>query len=177
MITEKLTAPTRNMATPCRVSPPFVAAKTGVKYCGTCHPAHSTPRIRVPTNGPHRSCSLGSAKPRHPGSSRSGPPVTRSTTKKTGRRSKVLSGRLTELNAPGTRAKPSRYSAGMPTKASKYQRGLTRHSTSLRRSCLTPARPATTAVITNPATTGPKSSGTSVTIVSGSGQMISNTMT
>lgn len=69
MITEKLTAATTKTATPDTVSPPFVAEKTGVKYCGTCQPAQRTPRITVPTSGPQRSCRRGSANPRHPGSS------------------------------------------------------------------------------------------------------------
>src|SRR5207302_4102514 len=71
--TEKLTTASRKTITPETVRPPFAAANVFVKYCGACQPAHMTPRITVPKSGPQRVCRRGSAKPRQPGSSSSGP--------------------------------------------------------------------------------------------------------
>src|SRR5262249_35821763 len=47
---------------------------TGPKKMSRCHTLQSAPRMRVPTSGPYRRCKRGSAKPRHPPSSSSGPP-------------------------------------------------------------------------------------------------------
>src|SRR5436189_5592441 len=48
--------------------------QTGAQNRGRCQNAQMGPRIRLPNKGPYRRCSLGSANPRHPGSSPSGPP-------------------------------------------------------------------------------------------------------
>src|SRR5215204_7824470 len=46
----------------------------GVKNKGRCHKPQRTPRMRLPTKGPCSDCRRGSANPRQPGSSPSGPP-------------------------------------------------------------------------------------------------------
>src|SRR5690349_14336722 len=46
----------------------------GDKNSGKCQPAHKHPRSNEAINGPCAACSLGSAYPRHPGSSPMGPP-------------------------------------------------------------------------------------------------------
>ena len=60
-----------------RISPPpDVAAQDGERNSGRCHSAHRTPRMSVPRSGPCNRSRRGSAKPRQPLSSNSGPPKT-----------------------------------------------------------------------------------------------------
>jgi hypothetical protein len=58
--------------------------QTPLQNKGRCHKAHSIPRMRLPTKGPCNGCKCGSANPRQPGSSPSGPPRMNVETKATG---------------------------------------------------------------------------------------------
>lgn len=64
---------------------------TPVQNRGRGHSAHSTPRMTLPTSGPYRRCKRGSAKPRQPGSSPSGPPSRNVVAKARGYASTIVS--------------------------------------------------------------------------------------
>src|SRR5919206_2290976 len=70
----KVMAMTTNLTMSKKPLPPDDSAQDGTKNSGRCQRAHSSPRMRVPTKGPCSGCRRGSAKPRQPGSSNSGPP-------------------------------------------------------------------------------------------------------
>lgn len=75
--------------------PPDDSAQVGTINSGRCHNPHSSPRIILPTKGPCSGCMRGSAKPRQPISSPSGPPRTATKTKVTRVRTHLPSQKMT----------------------------------------------------------------------------------
>src|ERR671933_1969720 len=116
--TAQITNKTTSRRLPCGVS------QLGMRNRGRCQSAQRVPRMRLPISGPYSRWSLGSANPRQPISSNTGPPAKRNMGVATTYRNSVegTADALNEARAPGTTTVESNMIAGMPKRTNRYHR-------------------------------------------------------